>query len=93
MAKSFERIQNRRIVLTRINEKWGGGWDLNDVQECVVYFGDGQFVLRPMTLQVGQLRSDCTAIHMGGGKEFFAVMEDIETITEFLFGEVDYDDQ
>ncbi len=86
VEKSFERIQRRRIPLHMVAESWGGGYDLRDTEMCVFYFGDGQFVLRPKTIRTGDLEEECTAIHMGGGKDFFVVLESIEAINEFLFG-------
>ena len=87
VEKSFERIQRRRMPLHMVAESWGGGYDLRDREQCVFYFGDGQFILRPMTVRTGNLEEDCTAIHMGGsGDNWFVVLEDIETINEFLFG-------
>ena len=86
VEKSFERIQRRRMVLTVVGNS-SNGYDLRDREQCVFYFGDGQFVLRPMTVRTGNLEEDCTAIHMGGcGDNWFVVLEDIETINEFLFG-------
>jgi hypothetical protein len=85
VEKSFERIQRRRMPLHLVAESWGGGYDLRDTELCVFYFGDEQFILRPITIRTGDLEEDCTAIHMGGGKHFFVVLEDIETINEFLF--------
>lgn len=87
VEKSFERIQRRRMPLHMVAESWGGGYDLRDTELCVFYFGDGQFVLRPKTVRTGDLEQECTAIHMGGGfDKVFVVLEDIETINEFLFG-------
>ena len=87
VEKSFERIQRRRMPLHMVAEAWGGGYDLRDTELCVFYFGDGQFILRPMTVRTGNLEEDCTAIHMGGsGDNWFVVLEDIETINDFLFG-------
>jgi len=84
--KSFERIQNRRMVLTVVGNS-GSGYDLQDREQCVFYFGDGQFILRPITVRTGNCEEDCTAIHMGGsGDNWFVVLEDIETINDFLFG-------
>ena len=85
VEKSFE-IQRRRMPLHLVAESWGGGYDLRDTEMCVFYFGDGQFVLRPKTIRTGDLEEECTAIHMGGGKDFFVVLESIEAINEFLFG-------
>ena len=85
VEKSFERIQRRRMVLTVVGNS-GSGYDLRDTQMCVFYFGDGQFVLRPKTIRTGDLEEECTAIHMGGGKDFFVVLESIEAINDFLFG-------
>lgn len=85
IEKSFNSIWRRRMVLTVVGNS-GSGYDLRDREQCVFYFGDGQFVLRPKTVRTGDLEEECTAIHMGGGKDFFVVLEDIETINEFLFG-------
>ena len=86
VEKSFERIQRRRMVLTVVGNS-GSGYDLRDREQCVFYFGDGQFVLRPKTIRTGDLEENCTAIHMGGGfDKVFVVLEDIETINDFLFG-------
>ena len=86
VEKSFERIQNRRMVLTVVGNS-GSGYDLRDREQCVFYFGDGQFILRPITVRTGNCEEDCTAIHMGGsGDNWFVVLEDIETINDFLFG-------
>ena len=86
VEKSFERIQRRRMVLTVVGNS-GSGYDLRDREQCVFYFGDGQFILRPITVRTGNCEEDCTAIHMGGsGDNWFVVLEDIETINEFLFG-------
>ena len=85
LEKSFE-IQRRRMPLHLVAESWGGGYDLRDTELCVFYFGDGQFILRPMTVRTGNCEEDCTAIHMTGGDFFFVVLEDIETINDFLFG-------
>ena len=85
VEKSFNSIWRRRMVLTVVGNS-GSGYDLRDREQCVFYFGDGQFVLRPKTVRTGDLEEECTAIHMGGGKDFFVVLEDIETINEFLFG-------
>ena len=84
VEKSFERIQRRRMPLHMVAEAWGGGYDLRDTELCVFYFGDGQFVLRPKTVRTGDLEQECTAIHMGD--RFYLVLEDIETINDFLFG-------
>ena len=86
--KSFKQIQNRRMVLTVVGNS-GSGYDLGNREQCVFYFGDGQFILRPITVRTGNMVcGDCTAIHMGGsGDNWFVVLEDIETINEFLFGE------
>jgi len=87
VEKSFERIQRRRMPLHMVAEAWGGGYDLRDTELCVFYFGDGQFVLRPKTVRTGDLEQECTAIHMGGsGDNRCVVLEDIETINDFLFG-------
>jgi len=86
VKKSFERIQRRRMVLTVVGNS-GSGYDLRNREQCVFYFGDGQFILRPITVRTGNCEEDCTAIHMGGsGDDWFYVLEDIETINEFLFG-------
>ena len=85
VEKSFERIQRRRIPLHVVGSS-SSHYDLRDTNMCVFYFGDEQFILRPMTVRTGDLEEDCTAIHMGGGKHFFVVLEDIETINDFLFG-------
>ena len=86
VEKSFERIQRRRMVLTVVGNS-GSGYDLRDREQCVFYFGDEQFILRPMTVRTGNCEEDCTAIHMGGsGDNWFVVLEDIETINDFLFG-------
>ena len=86
VEKSFERIQRRRMVLTVVANS-GSGYDLRDREQCVFYFGDGQFILRPITVRTGNCEEDCTAIHMGGsGDNWFVVLEDIETINDFLFG-------
>tara|TARA_R100000406_G_C3009586_1_gene97096 strand:- start:157 stop:429 length:273 start_codon:yes stop_codon:yes gene_type:complete len=86
VEKTFERIQRRRMVLTVVGNS-GSGYDLRDREQCVFYFGDGQFILRPITVRTGNCEEDCTAIHMGGsGDNWFVVLEDIETINEFLFG-------
>ena len=85
VEKSFERIQRRRMVLTVVGNS-GSGYDLRDREQCVFYFGDGQFILRPMTVRTGNCEEDCTALHMTGSDFFFVVLEDIETINEFLFG-------
>ena len=86
VEKSFERIQRRRMPLHVVGNS-SNGYDLRDTEQCVFYFGDGQFILRPMTVRTGNLEEDCTAIHMGGsGDNWFVVWEDIETINEFLFG-------
>ena len=85
VEKSFS-IQRRRMVLTVVGNS-GSGYDLRDREQCVFYFGDGQFILRPITVRTGNCEEDCTAIHMGGsGDNWFVVLEDIETINEFLFG-------
>ena len=85
LEKSFE-IQRRRMVLTVVGNS-RSGYDLRDREQCMFYFGDGQFILRPMTVRTGNCEEDCTAIHMGGsGDNWFVVLEDIETINEFLFG-------
>ena len=85
VEKSFS-IQRRRMVLTVVGNS-GSGYDLRDRDQCVFYFGDGQFILRPITVRTGNCEEDCTAIHMGGsGDNWFVVLEDIETINEFLFG-------
>ena len=75
----------KRMVLTVVGNS-RSGYDLRDTEMCVFYFGDGQFVLRPKTIRTGDLEEECTAIHMGGGKDFFVVLESIEAINEFLFG-------
>ena len=86
VEKSFERIQRRRMVLTVVGNS-GSGYDLRNREQCVFYFGDGQFILRPITVRTGNCEEDCTAIHMGGsGDNWFYVLEDIETINDFLFG-------
>ena len=86
VEKTYERIQRRRMVLTVVGNS-GSGYDLRDREQCVFYFGDGQFILRPITVRTGNCEEDCTAIHMGGsGDNWFVVLEDIETINEFLFG-------
>ena len=86
VEKSLTRIQRRRMVLTVVGNS-GSGYDLRDREQCVFYFGDGQFILRPITVRTGNCEEDCTAIHMGGsGDNWFVVLEDIETINEFLFG-------
>ena len=85
VEKSFS-IQRRRMVLTVVGNS-GSGYDLRDREQCVFYFGDGQFILRPITVRTGNCEEDCTAIHMGGsGDNWFVVLEDIETINDFLFG-------
>ena len=85
VEKSFS-IQRRRMVLTVVGNS-GSGYDLRDREQCVFYFGDGQFILRPITVRTGNCEEDCTAIHVGGsGDNWFVVLEDIETINEFLFG-------
>ena len=85
VEKSFE-IQRRRMVLTVVGNS-RSGYDLRDREQCVFYFGDGQFILRPITVRTGNCEEDCTAIHMGGsGDNWFVVLEDIETINDFLFG-------
>jgi hypothetical protein len=87
IEKSFKEIQNRRMVLSVVPELLGGGYGLNRPEKCVFYFGDGQFVLRPTIIKMGELEEECTAIHMGGGfDKVFVVLETIETINEFLFG-------
>ena len=83
VEKSFERIQRRRMPLHVVGNS-SNGYDLRDTELCVFYFGDGQFVLRPKTVRTGDLEQECTAIHMGD--RFYLVLEDIETINEFLFG-------
>ena len=83
VEKSFERIQRRRMVLTVVGNS-RSGYDLRDREQCMFYFGDGQFVLRPKTVRTGDLEQECTAIHMGD--RFYLVLEDIETINDFLFG-------
>ena len=86
VEKSFERIQRRRMPLHIVGSS-SSGYDLRDTNMCVFYFGDGQFVLRPKTVRTGDLEQECTAIHMGGGfDKVFVVLEDIETINDFLFG-------
>ena len=86
VEKSLTMIQRRRMVLTVVGNS-GSGYDLRDREQCVFYFGDGQFILRPITVRTGNCEEDCTAIHMGGsGDNWFVVLEDIETINEFLFG-------
>ena len=82
LEKSFE-IQRRRMVLTVVGNS-RSGYDLRDREQCMFYFGDGQFILRPMTVRTGDLEQECTAIHMGD--RFYLVLEDIETINDFLFG-------
>ena len=84
LEKSFE-IQRRRMVLTVVGNS-RSGYDLRDREQCMFYFGDGQFGLRPMTVRTGNCEEACTAIHMTGGDFFFVVLEDIETINDFLFG-------
>tara|TARA_Y100000004_G_C8843510_1_gene381554 strand:- start:79 stop:354 length:276 start_codon:yes stop_codon:yes gene_type:complete len=86
VEKSLTRIQRRRMVLTVVGNS-GSGYDLRNREQCVFYFGDGQFILRPITVRTGNCEEDCTAIHMGGsGDDWFVVLEDIETINDFLFG-------
>lgn len=86
IEKSFNSIWRKRMVLTVVGNS-GSGYDLRDREQCVFYFGDGQFILRPMTVRTGNCEEECTAIHMGGsGDNWFVVLEDIETINEFLFG-------
>ena len=86
VEKSLTMIQRRRMVLTVVGNS-GSGYDLRDREQCVFYFGDGQFILRPITVRTGNCEEDCTAIHMGGsGDNWFVVLEDIETINDFLFG-------
>ena len=63
VEKSFERIQRRRMVLTVVGNS-RSGYDLRDREQCVFYFGDGQFILRPITVRTGNCEEDCTAIHM-----------------------------
>ena len=86
VEKSLTRIQRRRMVMTVVGNS-GSGYDLRNREQCVFYFGDGQFILRPITVRTGNCEEDCTAIHMGGsGDDWFVVLEDIETINDFLFG-------
>ena len=86
VEKSFERIQRRRMVLTVVGNS-GSGYDLRDREQCVFYFGDGQFILRPITVRTGNLREiDCTAIQWVAVETTFVKLEDIETINEFLLG-------
>ena len=54
VEKSFERIQRRRMVLTVVGN--GSSCDLRDREQCVFYFGDRQFVLRPITVRTGNWR-------------------------------------
>ena len=68
VEKSFE-IQRRRMVLQVGNSR--SGYDLRDREQCVFYFGDGQFILRPITVRTGNCEEDCTALHMTGG-DFFS---------------------
>ena len=53
LEKSFE-IQRRRMVLTVVGNS-RSGYDLRDREQCMFYFGDGQFILRPMTVRRGQI--------------------------------------
>ena len=81
VEKSFS-IQRRRMVLTVVGNS-GSGYDLRDREQCVFYFGDGQFILRPITVRTGNCEEDCTAIHMGGsGDNWFVVLEDSATIND-----------
>lgn len=82
--KSFKQIQNRRMVLDVVNTN-SGSPDLRDVTAGVFYFGDGQFVLKDITIKSGDVEEYCTEIFMMG--RTFIVTQSIEFINEFLFGE------
>jgi len=82
--KSFKQIQKRRMVLDVVNTN-SGIPDLRDVTTGVFYFGDGQFVLKDITIKSGDVEEYCTEISMMG--RTFIVTQSIEFINEFLFGE------
>jgi len=79
--KSFERIQNRRMVLDMFDPQHGP----EITNTAVFYFGDGPFVLKEVCIKKGRNEYDCTRIYMGG--EEFYVIQSTETINDFLFGE------
>ena len=79
--KSFERIQNRRMVLDIFEPQHGP----KITNEAVFYFGDGPFVLKQWDIKRGREEHECTVILMGG-QEYY-VTQSIETINDFLFGE------
>ena len=83
--KSFKQIQNRRMVLSLMIPRKGYTPSPDHVEQSVFYFVDGQFVMWPV---VGNWSDDeYTAIQMSGFEKPFMVLESIETINEFLFGE------
>lgn len=82
--KSFKQIQNRRMVLDVVNTN-SGSPDLRDVTAGVFYFGDSPFVLKDIVIKSGDREEDCTEILFMG--QSFIVLQTIEFINEFLFGE------
>ena len=83
--KSFKQIQNRRIVLDVVNHNSSFALDLRDVTTAVFYFGDSPFVLKDIVIKSGDREEDCTEILFMG--QTFTVLQTIEYINEFLFGE------
>ena len=89
--KSFKQIQNRRMVLSLMTPRKGHSPSPDYVEQSVFYFGDGQFVMWPVfrcNKAFGKWsEEEYTAIQMAGFERPFMVLESIETINEFLFGE------
>lgn len=85
--KSFKKIQNRRMVLSLMPPRKNRMPSPDYVEQSVFYFADGQFVMWPVTMWSDGKEEEYTAIWMSGFEKPFAVMESVETINEFLFGE------
>lgn len=83
--KSFKQIQNRRMVLSLMIPRKGYTPSPDYVEQSVFYFGDGQFVMWPVVAKWSD--EEYTAIQMAGFEKPFMVLESIETINDFLFGE------
>ena len=68
VEKSLTRIQRRRMPLHMVGIS-SSGYDLRDTNMCVFYFGDEQFILRPITIGFRGLGR--THSHSYGWKAFF----------------------
>ena len=85
--KSFKQIQNRRMVLSLMPPRKNRMPSPDYVEPSVFYFADGQFVMWPVTMLSDGKEEEYTAIQMSGFEKPFMVLESVETINEFLFGE------